>query len=47
MKTTNYSQEAISVVEECIEMFDVESLTDYVSDLTDLDDHGIIWEKSF
>jgi len=29
MKTTNYSQEAISVVEECIEMFDVESLVEH------------------
>jgi hypothetical protein len=26
METTNYSQEAIAVVEECIEMFDVEGL---------------------
>jgi len=35
MNTENFSQEAIAVVEECIEMFDVESLVkhamDYVS----------------
>jgi len=29
MNTENYSQEAIAVVEECIEMFDVESLVEH------------------
>ena len=29
MNTANYSQEAIAVVEECIEMFDVESLVEH------------------
>jgi hypothetical protein len=29
MNTANYTPEAISVVEECIEMFDVESLVEH------------------
>ena len=32
MNMENFSQEAIRVVEECIEMFDVESLVEYATD---------------